>query len=282
MQKLAPGVYIETGFRGVTVGAVVTPDGLICIDSPTLPADARKWRLRLAQASQKPIRFVINTDHNRDRVLGNQWFEAPVIAHVATAERIRAYPEIFKAGQPEGGGDYETASGLAGVRIFPPSLAFSQELILLKGGREVRLMHAPGSAPGAAWVHIPDADVLFVGDSVVVGAFPILADADLDQWIDSLSRLRRARFPAKIIVAGRGGVTNKAGVKPTLDYIRLVRRRVKALIRSGGQRADVANLVPSLMGCFPSPDGQRDQIARRLRAGLEHVYDEIAGVPPEC
>ena len=42
MQKLAKDIYVESGFAGVTVGAVVTSEGIVCIDAPTHPADARR------------------------------------------------------------------------------------------------------------------------------------------------------------------------------------------------------------------------------------------------
>ncbi|HZY43589.1 MAG TPA: MBL fold metallo-hydrolase, partial [Anaerolineae bacterium] len=73
MEKLSPHVYVESGYRGCTVGAIVTPEGVICIDTPLLPADARHWRGQLAQLTDKPIRYVIFTDGHRDRVIGQQW-----------------------------------------------------------------------------------------------------------------------------------------------------------------------------------------------------------------
>ena len=94
MHKLAGNTYIESSFPGITVGAIVTKAGIICIDTPTRPSDARAWREKLAKLATKPILYVINTDHHRDRVLGNQWFEAPVLAHERVGERMRLSPEI--------------------------------------------------------------------------------------------------------------------------------------------------------------------------------------------
>jgi glyoxylase-like metal-dependent hydrolase (beta-lactamase superfamily II) len=73
MQKVAPDVYIESGYYGVTVGAIITGDGVICVDSPMLPADARDWKSRLAGLTSQPVRYVIYTDAHRDRVLGSQY-----------------------------------------------------------------------------------------------------------------------------------------------------------------------------------------------------------------
>jgi glyoxylase-like metal-dependent hydrolase (beta-lactamase superfamily II) len=120
MQKLQD--IVESNFPGVTVGAILTSDGIICIDTPTHPADARRWRLKLAQLSQKPVLFVVNLDHHRDRVLGNQWFEAPVVAHASTHERVRVLPELFKGGLTDAGAD-GLATDLAGVPSSSPQLA---------------------------------------------------------------------------------------------------------------------------------------------------------------
>src|ERR1700680_1680946 len=105
MQKLAKDIYVESGFAGVTVGAVVTPEGIVCIDAPTHPADARRWRLKLAPLIAARVLVVGHLEHHRDRVLAAQWFEAPVIAHEATTDRLRQLPELFKGGQSEGGAD---------------------------------------------------------------------------------------------------------------------------------------------------------------------------------
>ena len=276
MQKLAKDVYVESGFAGVTVGAIVTPQGLICIDTPTHPADARRWRLKLAQLSQKPVQFIINLDHHRDRVLGNQWFEAPVIAHESTSERLRLLPELFKGGHSEAGADADLAADLAGVRLVTPQLTFTDRLVLTNGGHEVHLVHRPGSAPGAIWVELPRDQIVFAGDSAVTEVPPLMQDADIDAWLESLAELRKARFPAQVIVPGRGAPTDKKGLKPLPDFLRLARRRVDSLVRSKKTRADTAGLAEDLLSRFDVPASLREHYLRRLRAGLEHLYDQVA------
>ena len=58
MDKLTPQVFVEPGYRGCTVGAIVTPLGIVCVDTPLLPADARRWRARLAELSNPPIGYT--------------------------------------------------------------------------------------------------------------------------------------------------------------------------------------------------------------------------------
>lgn len=277
MQKLAHGIYAETSFKGVNVGAVVTKkEGTLCIDTPTHPADCRKWRLKLTQLSQEPIRFVIDTDHHQDRVLGNQWFEAPVIAHEKTAERLRAYPEVFRSGSSETGSDSELAEELAGVRIIPPQLMFGERLTLIKGGHEIHLIHMPGSAPGAIWVHLPEEKIVFTGDSVVVNTAPFLGEADIEAWLESLATLRKPKFPADVIVPGRGPITDKEGVKATMDFLKSARRKIVRLAsrRSPG---DSAGVVPELLEFFSVSESNREHLTRRVKSGLDRLVENARG-----
>jgi cyclase len=276
MHKLAAGIYAETSFKGVNVGAIVTPDGIVCIDTPTNPADCRKWRLKLAQLGGQPIRYVINTDHHRDRTLGNQWFEAPVIAHEAVAERLRAYPEPYRAEAGSPASEIALAAELNGVQIVPPQLTFNEQLVLVKGGREIHLLHRPGSAPGAIWVHLPERKVLFTGDAVVLGTVPFLGEADLDLWIENLSQVRRARFPANVIVPGRGPVTDKEGVKEMIDFLRLARRKIYRLAGRRGP-ADAASILPDLLDYFSISGAERDHVARRFKSGLDRLIAAARG-----
>jgi glyoxylase-like metal-dependent hydrolase (beta-lactamase superfamily II) len=276
MQKLAKDVYVESGFSGVTVGAVVADSGIVCIDAPTHPADARRWRLKLNQLSQKPVLYVINLDHHRDRVLGSQWFEAPVIAHEATSERLRQLPELFKGAASEAGADADLAAEVGGVRLVLPQLTFSGRMALAVDGHVLNLVARPGSAPGAIWVELASERIVFTGDAVTLGVPPPMQEANLEDWLANLAELRRARYPASVIVPGRGAPTDKKGLKPMEDFLKLVRRRVGALARGKKTRADAAALAETLLAQFNVPAAMREHYARRLRAGLEHLYDQAA------
>jgi cyclase len=276
MHKLAPGIYAETTFKGVNVGAVVTSDGIVCIDTPTHPADCRKWRLKLAQFGGQPIRFVVNTDHHRDRTRGNQWFEAPVIAHELTGERMRAMPETYRVDPEEIADDFELAGELNGVRLVPPQVTFAQEAVLAKGGQEIHLLHRPGSAPGAVWVHLPEHKILFTGDSIVVDTVPLFGEANIEQWLENLAAIRKPRFPADVIVPGRGRLTDKSAVKDMMTFLRTARRKIDRLAARRGP-ADGAALIPEMLDQFSLSAAEREQAARRLKAGIDRMIAEARG-----
>lgn len=277
MQRFAKNIYVESGYAGVTVGAIVTQAGIVCIDSPTHPADARRWQQRLAQLSNRPVLYIINLDHHRDRVLGNSLLEAPVIAHELTYERVRLMPETHKGLSSESGADADLATDLAGARIVTPSLTFTDRMTLVKGGVELQLTHRPGPAPGAIWVELPAQGVAFVGDTVTHGVPPLMQDCQIDAWLEQLAEMGRKRFAVKTIVPGRGSPLNKAGLKPTVDFLRLARRRVASLARGGKGRAAAGALAEELLkASFSVPASRREHFTRRLRVGLEHLYDALA------
>ena len=47
MREIAENVFIETEYDGVNVGAVRTRRGIIAIDVPSYPRQARDWAMRL-------------------------------------------------------------------------------------------------------------------------------------------------------------------------------------------------------------------------------------------
>jgi glyoxylase-like metal-dependent hydrolase (beta-lactamase superfamily II) len=279
MQKIAKDLLVETKFPGVTVGAIVGADGVVCVDAPTQPADARAWRQQLEQVTGKRIRFVIVLDHHRDRNLGVQWLEAPVIAHEQTYERLRLLPELYRNLPPEPGADSERVADLAGLRVVLPQISFTNRLTLAVGDREVYLSHRPGVMAGAIWVEIPSQGVVFTGDAVTHKAPVLLGEADLDAWLDSLGELRKKRTPGRIVVPGRGGVTDKDGVKPTEDFLKLARRKVEAFVRGRKPRAELQALAGDLLGRPAGSAELRGLYQRRLHAGLEHLYDQLTIAP---
>ena len=278
MQKLSSNIYVETSFTGVNVGAVVTKEGIICIDTPTHSADIHKWRQKLAELSQERILFIISTDHHRDRVLGNQWFDAPVIAHTFTSERLRLYPDMIKSNAPESRSEFEPSREQYGARIVPPHITFTQEMTLIKGDVEIILRHVGGASPGAIWISIPKANVIFTGDTVVTQLHPYVGEADIARWLTNLDELQKTKPPYKTIVPGRGKIIDKGGVKATQKYLLVLQKKMEALLKNRkASRAMVSGIAAEMVRQFPVPDPQRDSLMRRLRGELERMYDVRTG-----
>ncbi len=277
MQEIAPGVFVETRFRRVNVGAILTDDGFVLIDTPPYPDDAQQWQEALATISDKPILAIVNTDAHPDRVLGNGWLPSRVVvAHEETIKTLRNAPQTFV----ENAVDELTQHNFerrhfADARLRVPSVGFTRRMQLRYGGRVVPLLAMPGPMFGSVWVHLPEERVVFVGDSVLANRHPPLAHACSKQWLENLTQLRRARFAADVIVPGRGSLVEKNATEAVSEYLRLARRRVHSLYRAGRPRADTITLVAELLEMFPYHPDEAEELQRRIKWGLDRIYEEF-------
>jgi glyoxylase-like metal-dependent hydrolase (beta-lactamase superfamily II) len=278
MKQIAPDVYASTEYPGVNVGFIVTPVGSIAVDAPTLPRDARAWRQRIVEVAGGPVLYVVLTDTHPDRLLSAGLLEAPVIAAQAACERALAYTEGFWRSVVEGWGRRypEMADDLAGVSVALPEITFTSSLTLYKGGMDVTVTCVAGAAPGSAWVYMPERDVLFTGDVLVAASHPFMAASPgTKAWLNTLTALRRARFAETTMIPGRGPLCDQAATGPLSEYIVLARRRVRSLYTPEQTRPDLAPLVAEMLPLFAVPEDERESVTRRIKAGLDRLYEEL-------
>jgi glyoxylase-like metal-dependent hydrolase (beta-lactamase superfamily II) len=276
MEEIAADIFVETAYPGMNVGVIATPEGLVCIDSPPCPADAYDWTSRLRSAFKFPIRYLILTDYNPDRLLMSGAFRARIIAHEKTHARVSGYgPRLPAPIMDSIATRYDLLrKELNGITIPEPQVSFCEQATLFLGEREITVLHMPSATPGSLWVLVKDEELVFSGDTVVVDQHPALAEADSKSWLDALTLLRRDRFKAETIVPGRGPLSDRSATEPVSRYIRMARRRVHALYRAGRPRADTTALIPTFMAAFPHDDVPKEWLQRQLKAGLDHLYDE--------
>jgi cyclase len=276
MQEIASGVYVKTAYPPITVGAVLTDEGWVVIDTPPMPRDAQAWVETLQDVSDLPVLYVINTDAHRDRILGNGWFDAPVVAQSNAAQQILNLKNGFisQAAEDMSGNDNELVA-IASLRLITPQVSYAERLILHCGNREILLVHRPGSSFGNSWVILESDRVLFAGDSIISDQHPIIADGTTHAWLETLAELQGDEYAEWRIVPGRGKVTDSLAAAVLADYIRTARKRISAMCRAGRPRSEVAGLVTELIGSFAFDNRQKDDVQRRIRLGLETIYEEI-------
>jgi glyoxylase-like metal-dependent hydrolase (beta-lactamase superfamily II) len=189
MDAIAENVYLEDRYLGVTLGVITQPRGLIQVDAPPSPEDGRAWRASLMGMGNGPERVLVNLDSHPDRTLGVRAMDCTVIAHEKTAQAFRNRPTTFKAQGDETGANWEAIAGLGSVRWAPPEISFVERMVIHWSETPILLESRPGPSSGAIWVQLPAEKVVFVGDAVMKGQPPFLANADLPQWIETLKIL---------------------------------------------------------------------------------------------
>ena len=278
MKQIAPNVYVSTEYHYVNVGCVVGPKGVVSIDAPTLPEDVLDWRRQILELGAGPIVYTALTDTHPHRLLCAGLLEAPLVASRAAYELAAEYSRGFwrntvrrlRRHHPE----QETA--LKSMEPMLPEILFSHTLTLHKGGANVTIEKSEGAAPGSACIELQDKNVLFTGDTLVVGRPPVMNETpDTKAWLNTLSTLRRSRYADVTFVPGRGAVTDQTATEALSEYIRVARRRVRSLHRADRPRDDVTEFTNELLSLFSLSDAERNRFRRRVRNGLKHVYDEL-------
>jgi glyoxylase-like metal-dependent hydrolase (beta-lactamase superfamily II) len=282
MRQIAPNVYIETSYPQITIGAVLTGSGWIVIDTPAMPSDAQTFLAELSTISSKPTAYVVNTDYHRDRILGNAWFDAPVVAHTVTALRILELKDTFisTAADEMSTNDRELVE-IASLSLIPPQISFTDSLSLTTEDREISLIHRIGSSAGTSWVILIPERIIFAGDSVAAHRHPVILEGESKGWLAALSELRRGRYKDWTIIPGRGEPITTGNTEPLSEYLRIARRRISSLHRAGLPRSEINTLVPDFLEMFPYDPKSRDDVQRRVKSGLEAIYDEMRGLEDE-
>lgn len=279
LAEIAPDVFIETACERVVVGAVLTAEGWVCIDTPPLPLDARTWLASLRAIADRPVRYVISTDGHRDRILTSTLFDAPVISHEAAAVRLLGRGRNFMAQSAgEVTSDEEVFVQIANIRFTPPQISYTDAMRLAVGGRVLDLVSRPSAAAGSTWVVLPEERVLFVGDTVCLGQPPFMQDGRTGPWLEALRRLQGSEYAGWTIVSGRDGVIDPAALDTLVDTLTMAQAEVAGLVEAGGTRADVAGLVGGLVERYPAcEERSRAEVEQRVLAGLQAMFDGLNG-----
>jgi cyclase len=221
---------------------IVNDADVVVVDPGGVPLSAENAIRLIRGITDKPVSAVINTHWHGDHVLGNQVYrrEFPnvrIIAHINTYRDITGKPMAYIGRQDQqftafieqiesllrnGTATPRQRQMLTDVRLArdenrkvkltPPTLSFTDELILHRGSREIHIRHlGRGNTEGDAIVWLPRERVLASGDLVVhpipygFGSFP-------KQWIETLDKL--AAYDFELLVPGHGEVQTDR------DYIR--------------------------------------------------------------
>lgn len=273
MKEIATGVYLERRYHGGNVGFVDTGEGIVCIDLPMMPDDARQWVTTIERHREQPVVAVVQTDFDLPRVLSTGLVGGVLIAHEAVwGPMAKVYGRdrmVQRVNEMLGNGAHW------GIRM--PDLTFTDHLVLARGDKEIHVLHAGGHSPGTSMVHIPDERLIFTGDLVFIDRHPTMQYAQSKAWLTALNRLRK--MSVDTIIPGHGQVAGKEATYPLSEYIREIRSIVRQSYRAGRSKSDTSKLVvPQLMEAFPYDGRASERLSRQIKESCDRVYDECRAV----
>ncbi len=271
MQEISPDVHIETGYDGVTLGAVSCPHGLVMIDAPFRAEDARSWRAALLNLGGGVERLLINLDAHLDRTLGARAMDCTVVASEVVAKVFHDRPLTFKAQPAETGAAWEETNGLGSIRWSPPEITFTEKMAIHWDESPLLLEQHVGPSAGATWVVLPVKKVVFVGDALTINEPPFLAAADIPAWLEGLQTLLSPAYQEYLIVAGRGGLAAVKDVHTQIQFLQQVNSLLEGLAKRHAPVEAAEALAPTLLKQFPG-EAHAMLWQQRLKYGLGQYY----------
>jgi len=224
--RLRPHIVVIRGGEGGNVLAMTVADTVLLVDA----REATVGTQLLAALGGLPerVRVVVNTHYHEDHTGGNALFSAAVrIAHAAVPAEARK----------------DTTIALLGWHRSPvPEAAIPERLIggdttFAVGGRRVQLLHTPAAhTSGDLMVWLPDDDVLHMGDTYELGAYPFLdvwAGGSMGGLIGAVDRALATVGPGTVIVPGHGPPSDRDELTAYRGMLVTVRERVGEALGRG-------------------------------------------------
>lgn len=272
MREIVKGVFVQEAYPGVRLGAVVVEGSALLIDSPLRIEDGREWLAEIG-ARGRP-RFLVLLDDHPDRVYGARSLDLSLIAQTRAREAIAAWPDPLRSTAHLQGAEADRLKRVSGLSRAVPHVGFEHDLEVQLGSQTVHIRHRPGPRPGSAWVVLPWARVVFVGDTIWAQEPPYLGEAQLESWLDSLAELRSSAFSRFKVISSRDGLVRREAIVSMAGFLRKVAHRMERLQDNGDDEEAAARLAPQLLKGFRIPVARREQAMLRLRGGLERLYSE--------
>lgn len=220
---IAPGLLVvHTSVADGKAGVIAGESTALAVDAGIDDAEGQAV-LDAARSLERSTIMLTYTHGHIDHALGGTVFKGhQIVATPAIGEHMAAQIDAWAERNGEPVEQLE-------ARLGWPTMAADPGLELDLGGRRVRLIDAPGHAPGTVCVHDPDAGILFGGDTVVTNIPPAFTDGDSGELEQTLRRL--SALDLEILVPGHGPVIQgrsriRAAITWSADYLARCRAHV--------------------------------------------------------
>lgn len=242
VSEVAPGVFVHQGRyevqnadnRGDIANAsfVVGDEAVAVIDTSGSAVMGQELRDAIRAATDKPIRYVINTHMHPDHTGGNARLESVDAAIIATENARTRLAESQSAGLP--------------------LLTFEDHLRLYFAGRPMDLYWlGRGHTDGDLIIHLPEDGLVLTGD-LFAGGDPYVRLIDyngggsLKEWPGTVERILELDFDT--VIPGHSAVTDRAMLRDYLDDTSRLWAFVGELHRAGRSAEDIQAAVASEFG----------------------------------
>jgi cyclase len=252
-------VYMLVGMGG-NVTLQIGDEGVLFVDTQYAQLSDKILKA-VRQLSNKPIRYVINTNVDADHTGGNENIRkagstiaggnfagniadagegAGIIAHENVLNRMSS-PTGTQASTPYGG--------------WPTDTFFTKKKELFFNGEAIQVLHQPAAhTDGDSIVFFRRSDVISTGDVFNTTGYPVI---DMDKgggingildalnYIIDLAVPREKQEGGTMIIPGHGRLCDEADVVEYRDMLTIVRDRIQDMVQKGMTLPQVKTAKPT-------------------------------------
>jgi glyoxylase-like metal-dependent hydrolase (beta-lactamase superfamily II) len=238
------GVWMLAGAAS-NIAVQIGDDGIIVVDTGGRET-AEEVLAAIRALSDKPIRWIINTQVHPDHTGGNETISQAGVTVNGNPAGIVAHENVLARMSAED----------RPVTEWPLNSFFEAGRDFYFNGEAVFLYHIPSArTDGDLMVYFRGSDVLVTGDIFVTTNFPVVDleyGGGINGFIDGLNLALDITVPAfqqeggTYVIPGHGRISDEADVVSYRDMTFFIRERVQHYVDEGMSLAEVQALQPAL------------------------------------
>jgi cyclase len=252
---------------------IITTEGVIIIDTRPTPTEARKVLKEIRKLTDLPIVYTINTHYHGDHTFGNQVFKSSksIIAHKNVRDTLvksgQGHLSLFKTfGLP----------GIDEVEVTPPNIVYEKGMEIWLGDYRLQLLyHGKGHTNGDTIIFIDQLRTVITGDLVFNKKIPYMADAYIDEWIESLKYIQFLKN--ETVIPGHGPIGGRPTVIAMKHYLLDLKEHVLEQLKDKKSLEETQKIVEPFLRKKYKDWKKLDWIKGNIeRAWLEYSLKEKA------
>ncbi|MDX2424881.1 MAG: quinoprotein relay system zinc metallohydrolase 1 [Cycloclasticus sp.] len=250
----------ENGGNIVNTGFIVTPEGVVVIDTGPSLRYGQQMKKAIESITDKPINRVYLTHHHPDHFLGNQAFKGtPIYALDTTLTSIKN----------EGAGFADNLYIMVGDWMRGTEATKDGEVVkpgrITIGDHQLDILSYSGHTSSDMVILDQTTGVIFAGDIVFNKRTLTTPHADIKKWLSTITELNKLSF--KVLVPGHGPISlDKKVFSEMTAYLAWLENTIKGAVNNGLTMNEAMQLP------IPKRFSSNAQLQQEYSRSVVHLY----------